>query len=89
MIVPVKKETTSRTITVNYNPEELELIDLFANTPKIDTTAGVIAGTNISVTVFTPGKIVYVIDQVDKTVMQSIKFASKTSGQAKVTYVIT
>ena len=88
MVVPVKPGATERTITVTYNPDELEVIDLSANTPETNLTTGPIAGTNLTVTSFSPGKIVYRVDHADQTIVNSIRFQAKTSSYAKVTYTV-
>ncbi|MEK5033725.1 fibronectin type III domain-containing protein [Paenibacillus sp. FSL R7-0302] len=47
---------------VTYNPDELELIDLYDFTPASDLSNGRIAGSNLTAT-YAPGKITFSIDQ--------------------------
>lgn len=75
-------------IVVTYNPEELEVFDLCALTPQPETQAGEISGTDITIAEFSPGRIVYTIENADRTVVQIIKFLSNISGHSKVTYTI-
>lgn len=88
VVAPKKKDTSSRKIIVNYNPDSLEVVDLCAITPKVELVTGTISGTNIRVEEFTPGRIVFVIDNANKTVVNSIRFISKMTGGTKVTYVV-
>lgn len=87
-VVPKKWDGNTRTITVKYNVDELEVIDLCAVTPALETTMGKVEGTNITVQKFTPGEIVYRIEDVQKTVVNSIKFVSKINGHSRVVYTI-
>ena len=88
VVAPAKKEAGTRTITVIYNSDELEVIDLCANTPKTDISPGMIEGMNITVSEFSPGKIVYRVNNADKTVVNMIRFISKTNDNSRVSYVI-
>jgi hypothetical protein len=88
VVVPFKKDADTRRIRVEYNPDELEVIDLCANTPEIEKEAGAINGTNISVSEFVPGKIVYEIKGANKTVVDMIRFLSKTNDNSRVRYAI-
>lgn len=88
IVAPQKAGISERTIIVTFNPEELEVFDLCALTPKPETETGVIEGTNICVNEFSPGKIVYKITDANKTVFQIIKFLSNTNGHSNVTYTI-
>ena len=88
MVAPQKEGVTTRTIVVNYNPDEIEVIDLSTVTPEVETKTGSIEGTNIEVVEFTPGKIKYEINDSDKTVVNSIKFMAKVNEYSKITYSI-
>jgi hypothetical protein len=87
-VVPKKWDVTTRTITVKYNPDELDVVDLCAVTADLETTTGKVEGTNITVEKFAVGEIVYRIDDVQKTIVNSIKFVSKINGHSKVVYTI-
>ena len=88
LLIPKKNGVTKRKIIVTYNPEELDVEDLCAITPELDTTPGHIEGTNITVTDFEAGRSVYQISNVNKTIVNSVKFRSKISGHSRATYVI-
>jgi hypothetical protein len=88
VVAPVKEDVSTRKITVNYNPDELDIVDLCANTPAAETEAGVVDGTNITVMEFVPGEIVYEICEVNTTVVIIIRFISKTNENSRVSYVI-
>ncbi|WP_202708414.1 fibronectin type III domain-containing protein, partial [Sporosalibacterium faouarense] len=88
VVAPKKDGVTTRYIEVNYNPDELEVIDLCAVTPEVNLESGDITGTNISVTSFEPGRITYKVTDADKTIVNSIKFKAKVSKHSKVTYEV-
>jgi hypothetical protein len=88
VVVPRKAGKTERRITVTYNPDELEMLDLSSITPEYERSAGPIKGTNMVVTSYTPGNIVYTIYDADKTVVNSIRLQTKSNEYSKVTYVI-
>lgn len=50
--VPKKEGIDSYDIVVNYIPEDVEVIDLYANTQKLDLEIGKIEGTNLSIKEF-------------------------------------
>ncbi len=88
IVAPKKEGVTTRSIVVNYNPDEVEVVDLSAVTPELNIETGRIEGTNITVTSFSPGEIKYTISDADKTVVNSIKFMAKINDHSKITYVI-
>ncbi|WNS43263.1 fibronectin type III domain-containing protein [Paenibacillus sp. MMS20-IR301] len=88
IIVPQKSGLTERKVTVTYSAEDLEVIDLRAETPELETAAGAISGTPIVITSYEPGRIVYTIQSTGKTVMNTIKLSARTNELTKVTYKI-
>lgn len=86
VVAPKKPGKTERQITVTYNPDELEVLDLSAATPEREQKAGPIIGTNLTVISVADGKIVYSITGSDKTVVNIIQFVSKTNEQSKIAY---
>ncbi|TMV50648.1 hypothetical protein FE783_08105 [Paenibacillus mesophilus] len=88
VMAPKKPDALERKITVVYNPEELEVLDLSASTPETELAAGPIRGTNISVSEFSNGRIVYTVSNADKTTVNIIKFMSKTNEYSKITYTV-
>ena len=87
-VIPHQEGENTRTVEVIYNSEELEVVDLCSLTSEINKTEGKINGTNISVESFQPGKIVFSINDADKTVMNIIKFQVKQQGFSQVVYEI-
>lgn len=88
VVVPKKDDVSQRTITITYDPEELEVIDLYGATQKYDVTAGVIEGTDITVTEFEQGTIMLEVGNADKTVVNVVKFMSKTNEPSRVEYIV-
>jgi chitodextrinase len=87
--VPKKVGVDSYHITVNYNPDEVEVVDLFATTQKLEMEAGKIEGNNnISIKEVSAGKIVYQVDKLDKALIAIIKFISKTNEESKMSYTV-
>lgn len=88
MIVAPKKEGTNQyTIKVKYNPDEIEVVDLCAATPKIDNTQGTITGTELTVSELTSGNVVFIANSTSG-VVNAIKFKVKVGGYSKITYVV-
>lgn len=85
---PKLEEAVERTITVTYNPEELEVIDLCAATPEQNINVGDIQGTNLEIKQFTQGTIVFMLKDPNKATINAIKIRAKLNGQAKILYVI-
>lgn len=88
IVAPKKADVSTRSIVVNYNPDEVEVVDLCAVTPEMNLKTGKIEGTNIVVTEFSPGEIKYTISDADRTVVNSIKFMAKVNEHSKITYVV-
>ncbi|MCG7408439.1 hypothetical protein MH117_13495 [Paenibacillus sp. ACRRX] len=88
ILAPKKSGVNPYRITINYNPAELEVLDLSAVTPEIEQEVGLIKGTNIHIRTFNPGLIIFDVTAADKTFMNSIKLLVRTSEQAKVAYII-
>ncbi|HYE83331.1 MAG TPA: PA14 domain-containing protein [Clostridia bacterium] len=88
LAIPKKADISQRTITVTYNADELEVLDIYAATPGADLKEGRIQGTDITVMHFTPGKIVLTAENVTKTTMNVIKFMAKTNLSSNISYVI-
>jgi len=88
MVAPKKTGQSQRRIVVTYDPAQLDVLDLSAVSPAAETTTGPIAGTNMTVTEFTPGRIVYVVTSADKTIVNSVRFLAKTNEHSKITYTV-
>lgn len=88
VVAPPKTDKNSFSITVIYDPEAVEVVDLSVNAPQIILETGPISGTQITVTDLSPGKIVYRVDGAVKTTVNSIQFLSLTNEDSKITYRI-
>ncbi|PYG87921.1 dockerin type I repeat protein [Ruminiclostridium sufflavum DSM 19573] len=87
--VPKKEGTDSYDIVVSYNPDDVEVIDLYAATQKLDLEAGQIEGADsISVEEFSAGRIVFGMDNLEKPVMTIIRFLSKTNENTGISYTV-
>jgi hypothetical protein len=88
IVVPRKSELTERTITVTYNPDVLEVVDLSAATPESEFAVGPIRGSNLTITEISNGKIVYRMTNAVKTFVNVIRFAAMTNDDSKITYTV-
>ena len=86
------QDISSYSFRVQYNTEDFEVMDLCGLTAKLDTQAGDIAGTDISVSYVAPGTIVFVKTgslnswQVWSGIVNTIKLKAKRDGEAAITY---
>jgi len=82
------------TMVVTYNAAAIDVIDLSTLTGIYETVPGRIEGTDITITEFKPGKIVFVADKVINPgeawtgVLNSIKFKAKATGGTTITYTV-
>jgi alpha-tubulin suppressor-like RCC1 family protein len=82
------------TLTVTYDPNAMSVVDLSTLTGAPEVTTGRIEGTDITITAFRPGQIVFVTDRVVKPgetwtgVINSIKFMASVSGGSALTYSV-
>ena len=89
LAVPKKEGIDSYDIIVNFNPDDVEVIDLYAATQKLDLEVGQIEGTsNISIKDFSAGRIVFGVDNIEKSIMTIIRFLSKTNEDTSVSYMV-
>ena len=86
--VPKKEGVDSYDIIVNYNSDDVDVIDLYATTQKLDLAIGKIEGTNLAIKQFSGGKIVFGVEAADKAVIAIISFLSKTNKETKMSYKI-
>ncbi len=80
-------------ITLIYDPEQIELMDLYSLTEKADLKIGYIEDTNIKILELSPGRIVFMLDDEELTgeysgILDTIMFKSKTDGQISISYSI-
>ncbi len=81
------------TFVVTYNPDELEFVDLCEFTAEKDVATGIIAGTNITVTV-TKGRIEFKVNEsitpgtTWSGEISTIVFRTKTDEKASINYSI-
>ncbi len=80
-------------ITLLYDPEQLELMDLYSLTEKADLKIGYIEDTNIKILELSPGRIVFMLDDEELTgeysgIIDTIMFKSKIDGQISISYSV-
>ncbi len=78
-------------ITLIYDPEQVELLDLYSLTEKIDLKLGYIEDTNIKILELSLGRIVLILDDKDlmgeySGILTTIMFKSKIDGQISISY---
>ncbi|WP_052339442.1 fibronectin type III domain-containing protein [Gorillibacterium massiliense] len=89
VVVASKQEGLSeRLITVTYDPDELEVLDLCAATPDRELKPGKIEGTNLTVVEHANGKIVFSVTNATKTTVNIIRFLAKSNEDSKITYTV-
>lgn len=88
VVAPAKEGSGGITVTVSYNPKELEVLDLCGATQKSDIKTGTVDGKRIVIDEFSEGKIIFRFLDSDETGVNVIKFISKTNAPSSVTYSI-
>lgn len=88
IVAPSVPDRPERIITVTYDPEELDIVDLSAATPETELEAGPIRGTNITIEEAANGKIVYRVTDTTKTIVNVIRFTANTNNDSVITYTI-
>jgi len=82
------------TLTVSYDPNAIDVVDLSILTEKIEHAAGRIEGTDITITDFKAGRITFVSDKAITLgeswtgVINSIKFKARYNGGTSITYTV-
>lgn len=88
------QDLVNYSFTVSYSVEDLEVTDLCGLTARIDESTGSITGTDIKVTQYEPGTIVFTKTGSAQTyeiwsgVVNSIRFRARHDGQMTITYSI-
>ncbi len=81
-------------MVVTYNVSAIDVIDLSTLTGQFETVPGRIEGTDIEITDFTPGRIVFKCDKVINPgeawteVINSIKFKVRAIGGTTIAYTV-
>lgn len=88
IVAPAKETSGEITAIVNYNADELEVLDLCGSTQKSDITTGKVDGKRIIIDEFKKGRIIFRFLDADETQVNVIKFISKTNAPSGVTYSI-
>lgn len=88
VVAPKKLGVKERKLIITYNPNELEVLDLSATTPEMERAVGPIKGTDINVSEFSNGRIVYTISNAEKTIFNAIKFMAKSNEYSRITYSV-
>ncbi|QTH45394.1 hypothetical protein J4772_13855 [Cohnella sp. LGH] len=82
------------TLKVTYDPNAIEIVDLSTLTGTRELTTGRIGNTDVIVTSFRPGEIIYVSDKAispDESwtgVINSLQMRAKVSGGSSITYSV-
>ncbi len=82
------------TLIVTYDPNAVEVADLSTLTATLEQSTGRIAGTDVTITEFKPGKITFVSDKVINPgeswtgIINSIRFKAKVTGGSSMTYTV-
>ncbi len=85
---------SNSSFTVTYNPDQLDVEDLYATTSQTDTAVGNIPGTDLSVTQFTPGTAILTLNtpvspgQSFTGLVTTIRFRSKINGNSVITFSV-
>jgi len=88
------QDMSDYSFTVSYDVEDFEVTDLCGLTPRIDTATGDITGTDIKITQYEPGTIVFTKTSSAQTyevwsgIVNSVRFKAKRDGQLEITYSI-
>ena len=88
------KNWNNYTFTLNYNPEEMEIVDICSQTSRKDLSLGNIIGTDIVVTQNIPGTLQFrkisniPIGQTYNGIINSIRILYKTDIETTITYSI-
>ncbi len=88
VIAVPKKDVSSYDIVVKFNTEDLDVIDLYAVTQKLELEVGKIVDTNITIKEFSQGKIVFGVEDADKGEIVIIRFLSKTNKETTMSYTV-
>lgn len=86
--VPKKDKIDGYNIILNYNPDDVEILDLYASNQKIDLEPGKIDGTGITIKEVSDGKIIYHVDSSNKSALVIIKFMSKVTNKTGMSYTV-
>jgi hypothetical protein len=87
------KTFTGVTFKVIYDPAQLDVLDINTATVANELTVGAITGTNMTVTQFIPGVIVFTLNKTVAPgkpwvgVFDAVKFKAKTTGKIHVTFI--
>ena len=88
VIAVPKKDVSMYDIVVTYNPDDVEVMDLYATTQKLELEIGKIDGTNITIKEFADGRIVFGVEDSVKGEIVIIRFLSKTNKETTMSYTV-
>lgn len=88
VVAPPKNGVPYRTITVTYNPDQVEVLDLSSMTPAAELNAVNIPQVGMSIVAFERGKIVMRVHDPNRTFVNGIRFLALTNNPSKVTYTV-
>lgn len=88
VVAPPKEGASEQMITVTYDSEAVEVLDLSAVTPVVELAAGQIQKAGMTIVSFAPGEIVIRIHDASKTFVNGIRLLAKTNNPTKITFTV-
>jgi hypothetical protein len=88
VVAPPKESASEQLITVTYDPDAVEVLDLSAVTPAVELAAGPIQKAGMTIVSFAPGEIVIRVHDASKTFVNGIRLLAKTNNPTKITYTV-
>ncbi|RCX18767.1 cellulose binding domain-containing protein [Anaerobacterium chartisolvens] len=84
--LPAKQDVDKYSVEVQYNPGDIEVLDLYAATAVIDMESGRIEGTGIEVEELSGDRIVYGVENAGKPVVIVLRLMSRTNAKTGMSY---
>ncbi len=84
--LPAKEGGDKYSVEVEYIPDDIEVLDLYAATAVIDMEAGRIKDTDIEIEELSGGRIVYGGENTGKPVVIVLRLMSRTNGKTGMSY---
>ena len=88
------QDLNAYTFTVNYDPQDLDVLDLCGLTSRLDLNTGSITATDINIVQFEPGTIVFTKASTSQSfevwtgIVNAVRLKAKQSGHMTITYSI-
>lgn len=88
VVAPPKAAGSNSKVTVTYDPNEVEVLDLSTLTPTAELHSGPVENAGMSIDGFTPGEIVIRIQGSGSTFVNGIRFLAKSNNPSSITYYV-